>query len=165
MITEVETKVCNECGIEKLAGEFYAGGNGAVLSAACKPCTRVRLNRWRAEHPDKAAEQVRRHRAGGYQQSDANKARMRRSSLKKRYAITVEQYNEMLERQGGVCAICEDPETMTMKGTVANLAVDHDPETLRVRGLLCFDCNTGIGKLDHDPDRLRAAISYLTKED
>lgn len=89
----------------------------------------------------------------------------RRSILKRRYGITLEQYNEMLERQEGLCAICREPETLTMKGMIAALAVDHDPETNRVRGLLCFDCNTGVGKLGHDPERLAAAIAYLRTED
>jgi len=76
--------------------------------------------------------------------------------LKYRYGISSEQYDEMLGRQGGKCAICRE-ECRTGKA----LAVDHDHDTGAVRGLLCRACNGAIGALDHDPEVLRAAIRYL----
>jgi hypothetical protein len=61
--------------------------------------------------------------------------RDRASSLKRRYGITPEQYQKMLDRQGGICAICgRPPKTL-------RLSVDHDHRTGRVRGLLCYQCN------------------------
>jgi hypothetical protein len=86
---------------------------------------------------------------------------IRQRNLRDRFGVTVEVYNEMLERQGHVCAICRNPETHTLKGVVRALAVDHCHETGRVRGLLCSLCNTMLGMADDDPQRLRAAIDYL----
>jgi len=71
-----------------------------------------------------------------------------------KYGMTVEQYDKLLEKQNGVCAICKrSPEQM--------LAVDHCHETGRVRGLLCRSCNLGIGHLDDDVSKVWAAMEYL----
>lgn len=79
-----------------------------------------------------------------------------------RFGITPEQYTQMLEAQGGVCAICCQPERGRAKnGRIKKLAVDHDHETGAVRGLLCANCNKGIGNLGDDPERLMAAAAYL----
>jgi hypothetical protein len=82
--------------------------------------------------------------------------------LQRFYGITVEEYDILLEAQGGVCAICRKPPTMVIRGdTVARLAVDHDHASGRVRGLLCGSCNQMLGSVDDDPERLAAAIAYL----
>lgn len=60
--------------------------------------------------------------------------------------------------QDGLCAICKAPETPEPKG---NLHVDHDHTSGRVRGLLCFPCNAGLGSFKDDIERLEAAIEYL----
>ncbi len=56
----------------------------------------------------------------------------------------------MLVAQGGVCAICGEPETLVQYDRVVSLSVDHDHTTGRVRGLLCGYCNFQLGKLEHD---------------
>lgn len=79
-----------------------------------------------------------------------------------RFGITPEQYQEMHDVQGGVCAICEKPEkSRAQSGRVKSLAVDHDHETGAVRGLLCANCNKGIGNLGDDPEILIAGAAYL----
>ena len=68
----------------------------------------------------------------------------------------------MESQQGGVCAICKKPEKSKWNTEQPMLlAVDHDHETGRVRGLLCNNCNTGLGKFMDDPDLLSSAIEYL----
>lgn len=140
-MTVAAVKVCRECGIEKPAEEFYANldkrTQKTVLSAACRPCQALRLRRWRREAS-----------ANGWH-------------IRKTYGITIEQYDEMLARQGGVCAICEGEETRTMKGTILALCVDHDHETGQIRGLLCHYCNMLLGFAQDDPERLAAAVRYL----
>lgn len=72
----------------------------------------------------------------------------------------------MLASQGGVCAICGQPETIVKKGgVVASLAIDHCHETGKVRGLLCGRCNLGIGCLRHDAETALAAAEYLRATD
>jgi len=68
------------------------------------------------------------------------------------YGITIQDYDRMLEEQRGVCAICKKPEKNR------KLAVDHDHETGRVRGLLCTNCNNTLGWLERNVD---AAMKYL----
>ena len=75
--------------------------------------------------------------------------------LKRRYGITLEQYEAMLESQNGKCAICKG-DCLTGR----NLAVDHDHETGKVRGLLCSKCNQGLGQLNNI-ELLQRAIDYL----
>lgn len=70
----------------------------------------------------------------------------------------------MWEEQGGVCAICFQPETATTKnGMVKPLSVDHDHETRKVRALLCQRCNTVLAAANDDEVVLEGAIRYLQK--
>jgi hypothetical protein len=82
----------------------------------------------------------------------------------KGFNLTLEEYKQMLEERNGLCDICKNPERIVDKrtGMVRNLAVDHCYKTSKVRGLLCYRCNRGIGLMQDDPVRLRAAANYLT---
>lgn len=65
---------------------------------------------------------------------------------KSRYGITIEDYERMYNAQGGVCAICKEPETRKSKtGKPMSLSVDHDHKTGKVRDLLCVACNHMVG--------------------
>lgn len=83
--------------------------------------------------------------------------------LLRRFEISMQDYNQMLENQGGVCAICKQPETHKRNGKLKALAVDHHHGTGKIRALLCCDCNTGIGKLRDNPEILEAAAAYIRK--
>jgi hypothetical protein len=63
----------------------------------------------------------------------------REEKLRRSYKLTVAQYNEMFDAQGGVCACCGDPEYKKQ------LAVDHCHTTNKVRALLCHQCNNNLG--------------------
>lgn len=85
----------------------------------------------------------------------------RDKELRRTFGITLIQYREKLAEQGGVCAICGSDEIADRKGKKLSLAVDHDHDTGALRGILCIACNTGIGKLNDSPARLRDAADYL----
>lgn len=93
--------------------------------------------------------------------------RAKNSKLYQKYGIRLAEYNALLEKQGGVCAICGQPETKMQaraKGgekTVDSLQVDHDHVTGKVRGLLCWRCNVSIVKLLEDRELFKAAAKYL----
>ena len=79
--------------------------------------------------------------------------------LSYRYGITKADYDRMREAQGDSCAICGDQQP----GSRSRVwSVDHCHATNRVRGLLCHRCNMGLGYFKDDPERLRAAIKYLS---
>lgn len=72
------------------------------------------------------------------------------------YGMTEAEYEDLLCGQCGVCAICgTNPE--------GRLAVDHNHDTKRVRGLLCRPCNSAIGLLKDSPEILRRAVEYLCR--
>lgn len=81
--------------------------------------------------------------------------------LKHKYGISLEDYENLLKDQGSVCAICDSKGTETKSGHRYALAVDHCHITGSVRGLLCQDCNSGIGSLKDDIALLERAIDYL----
>lgn len=78
----------------------------------------------------------------------------------RRYGITMAEYRTIWFHQGGVCAICEQPET-TERNRL--LAIDHDHVSGHVRALLCSQCNRAIGLLRDDPKTIRAAADYVER--
>ena len=77
--------------------------------------------------------------------------------------VDAARYQEMLREQGGVCAICREPERHRdgLSGKPKDLAVDHDHVTGAVRALLCSACNTAIGLFNDDDALLAKAQSYV----
>lgn len=115
-----------------------------------------RNQRSRIRHPEK-------HKAAVRSWYSRNKEHVKSSQRKyqlQKYSLTEQAYSEMLEAQQGACAICGTTEP-TGKWKV--FAVDHCHDTGEVRGLLCNECNRGMGLLGDDPDRLRQAADYLVK--
>ena len=130
-------KRCRECGKVKSIDDFYnrsASPDGK--QGYCKPCQNVRKKRYDEKNPS-------RHYA---------------TRLKAKYGITIEDYEQMLAEQGG-CAICGAAEPFGRSNRYFH--VDHCHTTGRVRGVLCANCNTALGLLGDDPQRLAAAVRYL----
>lgn len=86
------------------------------------------------------------------------KAARRNKDLMKSYGITSDDYLLMLESQNNVCAICRGPQTNTRTNY---FDVDHCHKTGKVRGLLCTNCNHGIGKFQDDKELMLHAYNYL----
>lgn len=87
-----------------------------------------------------------------------DKARKRDGRLRAEFGIDSATYDAMLAAQHGQCAICGDEFGDSQQ---RRLYVDHDHRTGAVRGLLCSECNFGIGKFHDDPALLARAIAYL----
>jgi hypothetical protein len=98
-----------------------------------------------------------RYRADAKAWQEAN-PRKRRDQVLRKYGITTEDYARILAEQGGGCAICKRPHCDDWK---RRLHVDHCHGTGRVRGLLCSQCNFGVGNFVNDPLLLEAAALYL----
>lgn len=78
-------------------------------------------------------------------------------TLRRKYGWTPEQFDAQLALQGGGCAICGD----LKPGGHGRWHVDHDHETGQVRGILCSNCNLGVGNVKDDVDLLRRMAKYL----
>lgn len=91
---------------------------------------------------------------------DRNLSPARIESVVARYGIDAEVYVALLERQGAACAICGKSAVMSGR---ALLCVDHDHVTGRVRGLLCGNCNSGLGMFGETSELLRLAAAYLDR--
>lgn len=90
--------------------------------------------------------------------------RERASRIKKEYGITMQDAEAMLSAQGGGCAICAKPLSIAQEGKAAAdySHVDHCHTTGKVRGILCNNCNHGVGKFMDSPELLRKAANYLS---
>lgn len=85
----------------------------------------------------------------GYDREDA--------IIRRTYGISMREFDELVEFQGGNCAICFKP--LDVLNRRAN--IDHCHTTDRVRGILCTGCNTGLGHLGDDIEGLKRALYYL----
>ena len=140
----MEVRRCSSCTEVKPLEVFtkMGGKRASNRSSTCVPCRTAYNRRRRAENPTH------------YYEIE------RRSKFKRQYGITVEDYDRMLEAQGGGCAVCDVKEP---GGRTKYFAVDHCHGTGRVRGLLCTKCNRGLGLFNDDTARLLAAANYLER--
>lgn len=159
-----QVAVCKECGQQK---HLQAKGKCAACykrttsrpNVVCSACGETR------EHAAKGMCSIcyMRTKAPGYVAQRRAKwhatpmperqKRNRTSNLKYKYGLTHDQHAEMLEAQGGTCAVCPAPASH----------VDHCHTTGKVRGLLCRACNVTLGNMQDDPERLRRAAEYLIR--
>lgn len=127
---------------------------------------------YRAKHPEqtraygktyraKHRERIRAKTCARYVPHPRIKQSQKHYDLKFKYGISLDDYNQMLADQGGVCAGCYQPETEIRQGVVLALSVDHDHATGQVRQLLCLACNMALGWANENPDRLRALAAYV----
>lgn len=148
MATRIKT--CTACGETKWIEEFSPSRNGRaakkpIRKPACKPCQAAATRRWRAAN------------------IEYNREANRRRAFVRSYGITLDEYEKLRADQGGVCAICgkDQPGIDRRTGKPRRLAVDHCHETARVRGLLCGNCNVGLGMFADNPGLLRRALGYV----
>ncbi len=87
---------------------------------------------------------------------EVRKASVEAYQIAKAYNITMDSWNALYEQQDGCCAICQTP-----LDCGKNTHVDHCHESGTVRGLLCSNCNSGIGLLSDSPDMVLRAYHYL----
>jgi hypothetical protein len=134
------TKVCSQCGIEKEFRLFYP-------SKTCVGGVRPDCRTY-----NKKSRGVRHQKAKIY-----NPERRKSVVLKNKYNITLEDFNRMLSSQDGKCKICgsSDP------GPKRTFSVDHCHKTSKVRGLLCYLCNVGLGSFRDNQNYLNSAVKYL----
>ena len=132
-------KVCNKCGEEFPSTLKYFFKNKGGLNSQCKDCRNKHQKEWRGKNKERCKEY--------------NKKRR----LKINFNMSLEAYNNLLEKQNHCCAICKKHENDNKR----DLAVDHNHKTGKVRGLLCINCNRLIGYSKDNIETLENAIRYL----
>lgn len=138
-------KTCTRCNESKPLSEFPMQKTlkgSAYPHSRCRSCRREQCKDWAKTHQGKAAK--------------------RRGILRREFRMSEAEYEQMHDAQGGVCAICQRPETKVHRdGSVCRLSVDHDHTSGDVRGLLCSKCNVGLGSFEDSPEALRRAADYI----
>lgn len=152
-------KVCRVCGIEKSNDEFYAG-----QGRTCKECTKAKSEVWRRSNPDR----YRATRRAWEKDNQELAIKRRINRLRKRYKISRQQVEELLEKQSFMCLICgvkfHSPFDKNPTEETTKPVVDHDHRDGHVRGILCSACNVALGLLNDDTEIIRAAYNYLKRD-
>ncbi len=148
-----KTKKCTKCDIEKPFDAFQRAPKMRDGRCSwCRACKNVARCDWAVRNPEKQSAIRRNQRIRNPQKVVLHDRKMNL----KQYGITLEEYEALLEKQGGVCAICEK-----VCSSGRNLAVDHAHTVGIVRGLLCMKCNRSLGGFDDDPGLLLRGVAYL----
>jgi hypothetical protein len=159
----VDYKKCGKCGRTLPTSDFHVRrrkGCRDSLQSWCKACQLERHNAWKEKNRERYLASRRRRRRD---RLEAGSQEVRRQILCK-YGLTLEQYSEMLAKQGGCCAICGLPERARNQHGQLSLSVDHSHTSGRVRGLLCRSCNTILGMAKENAGVLERAIDYIVRD-
>lgn len=146
----MDCRQCTKCKQAKLLTDFHTvSKNSERRRSICKLChNKIYRDNYR-KNPEKYRK---------YTNSKPYRPELKRKANLKTFGLTIQQYEEMLQQQNGVCAICLETCTSGKR-----LAVDHCHATGKVRQLLCRRCNQSMGKFNDDPILLQKVVDYLLK--
>ncbi len=157
------TKACLKCGKEWPISEYHE--KRGKPQPQCKECRseymrgyyqdnydreRAKRKAWYEANKLRVCEQLK-------EEYKANPEKYKWQRLKQKYGVTQEQYEGLRKMQRNKCGICRT----SFDETEPHL--DHCHDTGKVRGLLCANCNTGIGLFKHNAKRMEKAIAYVVK--
>lgn len=151
-----------------MESEFYEHKYAKLgLSSQCKQC----ILKYQHDNRDKINERkrndgrntLRNEQTRKWRRTEHGKIVAKSIVLKKRYGISLIEYNKLLKEQDYKCAVCLNSETSFDKRTnkLRDLSVDHNHKTGEVRGLLCRNCNTALGSLMDNENLISALLNYI----
>lgn len=165
----MESKICSACGETKALDEFHRTRN------QCKVCKaeynakynqnykEVRRRKYKQYYEDnkeklnqKSADYHANNRDRKVKYHQDNRERIANNNLKRKYGLTPDNVQVMLEEQDNCCKICDIRFDVLIRHNV-----DHCHVTNKIRGLVCRNCNWGLGNFKDNPDTLKRAITYL----
>jgi hypothetical protein len=136
----MRVKKCYSCRLEQLESNYYKSSEKKDgLQNECKACNTSRKKSWH--------------------QTDSGKASSANTKLKRRYGITLSEYESMVLEVGSKCEICGDTKSYLNH----KLCIDHDHNTGNIRGVLCKACNLAVGNLKDSPELALKTFEYLNK--
>lgn len=134
----MESKFCKRCSQEKPLSAFYKNNRTKDgLAYYCGECSKAMI-----------------YASPNYREN------IRKNLLQNLYGIKQDDYLKLAEKQEHKCAICSKTSD-SVESRKKYLSVDHDHDTGKIRGLLCQNCNMGLGKFQDDPALLNKAVMYL----
>ena len=148
-------KKCSSCKASKKENEFYKFKKGG-FSNRCVPCDLAYKN-----NPAYKARQKRVSKKWYEDNKPRVLIKMRNNSLLKNYGIDIEYYDKLAIAQKDKCAICSTNAPGRKKQNY--FSVDHCHKTGKIRGLLCDQCNKGLGHFKDNIEYLRKAIEYVER--
>jgi hypothetical protein len=160
-------KHCKICGeLKPLSGFYRMAGMRDGHRNDCKVCNLADKRRRYMSDPAKYKAMVRRWQKANADHVNAyqrdlrarpeQKRKQRDAYYRRTFGISADDFDALLEAQGGVCAICAcAPERE------ASFHLDHDHVTGDIRGVLCLSCNQGVGQFQDDPELLERAAAYV----
>ena len=149
--THPEALLCRRCKQHRPRDDFYNDRRNTLSGkdcSACKPCRRVLWQERYWSDPEH-------YRQKAVAERVADPGRYMRWKRQKKYNLSDEQYQGMLNQQRNRCAACRRP-------LAPNLTdVDHNHASGKVRGLLCRQCNVALGLLKDSPKRITQLLHYI----
>lgn len=150
---------CKKCAHEKRVIHYAKNREKAIKDAAT----------WKKENRKRVIELVQKDRINNPEKYkkwrdeyyERNKKDINTRAICRYHGLDIQSYEAMIKAQDNKCAVCGKTETRKFRGKDMRLCVDHDHVTGKIRGLLCHDCNTGLGKFLDSPDLLTKAAIYL----
>jgi len=158
-MNSVTQKKCTKCGELKDKSEFSKNKNTKDgLMRWCRVCNYAQTYAWQKNNKERYNANARRREKEVY-----TTEKRHAKHLKKMFGITGDEYQEKLNSQSGVCAVCGKEEVVHAKNgkDMKRLAVDHDHNTGEIRGLLCSNCNAAIGYFKDEISIIERAVMYL----
>lgn len=160
-----EVRICRKCSIEKPLESFRPHTGRPGRRHGCRDCEALAQRVAYAEDPEKAKEATKKWSRENAAHLAAKKRAWRQQNPEKHaayirkvhYGITDPEYQALLIKQNELCAICGGPPIRAGH----SLSVDHCHTTGKIRGLLCSNCNTGLGLFKDSPELLEKALLYL----
>lgn len=149
--------LCRICGAEKQEADFPRRKDGTKKDRPrneCCACLSAYKKKYHLENLDRIRELK---KARYHKDPQKHLEQSRRYRYRDIYGFTVEQYDAMAAAQDNLCKICR----RSPMGKKKRFCVDHDHATGRVRGLLCTQCNSALGKFGDTVEGLERAIMYL----
>jgi hypothetical protein len=153
-------KTCYACDLEKPLVNYHVDKKSKDgRSNRCKVCAKESTSKWRAENPERARAKVK-------ECFDKNRKKYYSThndrQLFVKYGLTRVEYERLLEETLGVCVVCSRP-----FGTspYTKPVVDHCHTTGKTRGIICRQCNIGLGAFKDNTNALNNAVKYLNGED
>ena len=155
-MSDRKTKICTKCHKDKILSDFpKRKGCKYGVAPACHSCRYIWEKEWKRRKklglPNLSQEKIYKHPPKGHADN------YRSQHYLYNYGITIAEYNEIYKNQNGCCAICKKHQAELIKV----LHVDHDHKNQKIRGLLCYKCNVGLGSYNDDVELLLKAIEYL----